>query len=276
MDLSNGQSGAEARLHSIVVPVYNSRPTLPLLVEEVRRVLDSAGLAWELILVDDGSADGSFAEIKRLAGEEPRLRGLRLSRNFGHQAALTVGLRESRGDFVAIIDDDLQDPPSLLPRFFARLDQGADVVYGQRRKRKEGLVKRVLYAGFYRVLRLLSEIEIPLDSGDFCAMRRNVVEAMLELREAPSLPPGGQVLGRVRAGGAGVRTFGPGRGRVRVYHGQVSDPGPERDHGHLQAAPEAGHGARLPHRGGLVFGGASISFWPSWPGPTTFPDTPRW
>ncbi len=180
MDISREQS----RLHSVVVPVYNSRSTLPLLLEEVRRVLDSAAFNWELVLVDDGSRDDSFGEIKTLAQDEPRVRGLRLSRNFGHQAALTVGLRESRGDFVAIIDDDLQDPPELLPEFFRRLHQGLDVVYGQRRKRKEGFFKRILYAGFYRVLRLLSEIEIPLDSGDFCAMRRCVVEAMLELREA--------------------------------------------------------------------------------------------
>ncbi len=174
----------QSRLHSVVVPVYNSRPTLPLLVGEVRAALDAAGLNWELILVDDGSGDGSFEEIKRLAGEEPRVRGLRLSRNFGHQAALTVGLKESRGGFVAIIDDDLQDPPGILPEFFARLYAGLDVVYGLRRKRKEGPFKKLLYAGFYRVLRFLSEIDIPLDTGDFCAMRRCVVEAMLELKEA--------------------------------------------------------------------------------------------
>ncbi len=180
MDVTPEQS----KLHSVVVPVFNSRPTLPLLVREVSRALDGAGLNWELVLVDDGSSDGSFGEIKRLAGEEPRIRGFRLSRNFGHQAALTVGLKESRGEYVAIIDDDLQDPPGILPEFFERLYGETDVVYGLRRQRKEGFVKKSLYAGFYRVLSFLSEIKIPLDSGDFCAMRRCVVSAMLELKEA--------------------------------------------------------------------------------------------
>ncbi|MBW1712773.1 MAG: glycosyltransferase family 2 protein [Deltaproteobacteria bacterium] len=145
---------------------------------------DRAGLDFELVLVDDGSGDGSFEEIKRLAGLEPRVRGFRLSRNFGHQAALTVGLRESRGAFVAIIDDDLQDPPELLPVFFERLYDEVDVVYGLRRRRKESWLRRIFYSGFYRTLNLLSEIDIPLDSGDFCAMRRSVVEAMLQLKEA--------------------------------------------------------------------------------------------
>jgi len=95
-----------------------------------------------------------------------------------------VGLRESRGAFVAIIDDDLQDPPELLPVFFERLYDEVDVVYGLRRRRKESWLRRIFYSGFYRTLNLLSEIDIPLDSGDFCAMRRSVVEAMLQLKEA--------------------------------------------------------------------------------------------
>ena len=174
----------ENQLHSIVVPVYQSRQTLELLVKQVDKVMDESRIRFELVLVDDGSQDGSFAEIKRIAKIHPSIRGIRLSRNFGHQAALTVGLQESRGEFVAIMDDDLQDPPELLPEFFKLLYDGVDVSYRVRKKRKEKIIKRTLYDAFYRVVNRLSEIEVPLDAGDFCVMKRCVVDAMLELREA--------------------------------------------------------------------------------------------
>lgn len=171
-------------LHTIVSPVYNSKETLELLVSSVLKAMDDAGIHFELVLVDDGSEDGSFEEIRRLSNLHPFIRGFRLSRNFGHQAALVIGLEKSKGEFVAIIDDDLQDPPQLLPTFFQRLYEGAEVVYGIRRKRKESFLKRSLYALFYRVLRKMSEVEIPLDAGDFCVMRRCVVDAMTQFREA--------------------------------------------------------------------------------------------
>jgi dolichol-phosphate mannosyltransferase len=134
--------------------------------------------------VDDGSADGSFEEIRRLSKLHFCVRGFRLSRNFGHQAAISIGLQESQGDFIAIIDDDLQDPPELLPGFFKCLYREVDVVYGIRRKRKEGFIKTFLYAAFYRILQKLSRVEIPPDAGDFCVMRRRVVDAMLRFTEA--------------------------------------------------------------------------------------------
>jgi dolichol-phosphate mannosyltransferase len=146
--------------------------------------MDSAQLRFELVLVDDGSADGSFSEIQRLSTSHSFVRGFRLSRNFGHQAALVIGLQESRGDFVAMIDDDLQDPPEILPCFFKRLYEEADIVYGVRRKRKEGFAKKFLYAAFYRILQKLSRVEIPLDAGDFCVMKRSAVDAMLQFHEA--------------------------------------------------------------------------------------------
>ena len=172
------------QLHSIVVPVYQSRDVLEVLVERVSKVMESAGIAFEMILVDDGSKDGSFEEIKKLAALHAFIRGFRLSRNFGHQAALSIGLIKSRGDVLAIIDDDLQDPPEILPRFFKVLDEGADVAYGIRTRRKEDFVRKVLYVSFYRILRFLSHIDIPLDAGDCCAMRRCVVDALLQLPEA--------------------------------------------------------------------------------------------
>jgi dolichol-phosphate mannosyltransferase len=146
--------------------------------------MDEAEIHFELVLVDDGSKDGSFEEIRRLSKSHSVIRGLRLSRNFGHQAAVLIGLQNSRGDYIGIIDDDMQDPPDILPDFFSRLYEQADVVYGIRRKRKENFIKKLLYASFYRILGMLSDIEIPLDAGDFCVMKRSVVDAMLQFQEA--------------------------------------------------------------------------------------------
>lgn len=172
------------QLHSIVVPVYQSRDVLDVLVERVSQVMTSAGINFEMVLVDDGSKDGSFEKIKELAFRHKFIRGFKLSRNFGQQPALVMGLRQSRGEFVAIIDDDLQDPPEILPKFFQALYNGADVIYGMRRGRKENFMKKILYAGFYKILSFLANIKIPLHSGDFCAMKRRVVDAMLQFQEA--------------------------------------------------------------------------------------------
>jgi dolichol-phosphate mannosyltransferase len=171
-------------LHSIVVPVFNSREILPLLVDRVSRAMNEVGFDYELILVDDGSQDGSFEEIGSLAALNPQIRGFRLSRNFGHQAALVMGLQNTRGDYTAIIDDDCQDPPELLPTFFSHLHEGFDVVYGVRRQRKESMLKKMVFAVYYRTLRLMSSIDVPLDAGDFCAMRQSVVQAILNSKEA--------------------------------------------------------------------------------------------
>ena len=171
-------------LHSIIVPVYQSSASLETLVRRVSAVMNGAGIHFELILVDDGSQDDSFSEIKRLSSIHPFIRGFRLSRNFGHQAALTVGLQKCAGDLIAIIDDDLQDPPEILPNLFECLHRGMDVVYGVRKKRKENFLKRALFSSFYRIINAVSNIYIPEDSGDFCAMRRSVVNAMLQMPDA--------------------------------------------------------------------------------------------
>ncbi len=134
-------------------------------------------------MVDDGSRDDTYLAVEELSTKYRYVKGIKLSRNFGHQAAVLTGLSYSTGDYVAIIDDDLQDPPSLLPRFFAFLDEGYDVAYGVRRKRKDALVKRLPAASFYRLLNALSNVEIPLDAGDFCVMKRHVVQHMLSLPE---------------------------------------------------------------------------------------------
>jgi len=172
-----------AKLISIIVPVYNSRNILPNLLYAIDEVKGKEGWNLELILIDDGSTDNSFEEIGRIAREYPYVKGFRLSRNFGHQAAVSTGLSLCNGEYIAIIDDDLQDPPSLLPSFFGHLDNGYDVAYGVRRKRKESFFKITAYNSFYRLLQMLSEIYIPMDTGDFCVMKRKVVDAMLSLTE---------------------------------------------------------------------------------------------
>ncbi|MCE3226591.1 MAG: glycosyl transferase [Bacteroidetes bacterium] len=137
----------------------------------------------ELILVEDGSRDNSFEKIEEFAKKYSYIKGIKLSKNFGHQIAVKTGLTHCTGDYVAIIDDDLQDPPSLLPNFFSYLDKGYDVAYGIRKKRKESFIKRFSYNSFYRILKSMSDIYIPIDSGDFCVMKAHVVANMLRLKE---------------------------------------------------------------------------------------------
>lgn len=168
---------------SILVPVYNSASFMDKLLAaiEAERIRNNWNL--ELVMVDDGSRDQSFQRMVELSVQYPYIRGIKLSKNFGHQIAVKTALSHCTGDYIAIIDDDLQDPPSLLPRFFSYLDQGYDVAYGVRKKRKESIIKRFFYSAFYRILKSMSDIYIPIDSGDFCVMTRRVVDNMLKLQE---------------------------------------------------------------------------------------------
>jgi glycosyltransferase involved in cell wall biosynthesis len=168
---------------SIIVPIYNSSKFVDKLLSaiETERIKNCWNL--ELILIDDGSKDNSYEKIVEKSHHFPYIIAIKLARNFGHQYAVKTGLSFCSGDYIAIIDDDLQDPPSLLPGFFKYLDDGFDVAFGVRKKRKESLAKRVAYNVFYRVLKRMSEIEIPLDTGDFCVMKKVVVVSMLKLQE---------------------------------------------------------------------------------------------
>lgn len=168
---------------SIVVPVFNSSNFLNKLLSAIDAQKKESGWNLEVILVDDGSKDGSYLKIEELSKNYLYIKGIKLARNFGHQAAVRTGLSFCKGDYIAIIDDDLQDPPSLLPGFFKYLDEGYDVAFGVRRKRKENFLKKISYGAFYRILRQMSSVEIPLDTGDFCVMKKQVVENMLSLQE---------------------------------------------------------------------------------------------
>lgn len=174
-------SGARPLL-SVVVPVCNEEECLPLLHERLAAVL--AGLGdHEVIFVDDGSTDGSVATIIALRDRDPSVKLIRLSRNFGHQAALSAGIDHACGEAVVLMDADLQDPPELLAELVDRWRQGFEVVYAVRSVRHEGRAKRAAYFVFYRVFRWLSIIDVPLNAGDFCLMDRRVAETLSGLRE---------------------------------------------------------------------------------------------
>jgi glycosyltransferase involved in cell wall biosynthesis len=160
---------------SVVVPLYDEETVVPVLVERLTRVLDELGLNAEVILVDDGSRDGTLAAIAAAHAVDPRFAGLALSRNFGHQLAITAGLAHARGDAVVVMDGDLQDPPEAIPALWAKLNEGYDVVYAIRASRPERWWKRLVYRAYYRVLSRLVAIEIPLDAGDFSIMSGRVV-----------------------------------------------------------------------------------------------------
>lgn len=168
---------------SVVVPAFNEQES----IEELHRRVTGAAEQWheeiELIVVDDGSTDGTFAILERLALSDPRLKVVSLTRNFGHQPAVTAGLHHARGSIVCVLDADLQDPPEDILPFINRVREGMDVVYAIRRKRKEGPLKRVSYFIYYRVLRQLATLDIPLDAGDFCVMNAQVVHAINSLPE---------------------------------------------------------------------------------------------
>jgi len=168
---------------SVVVPAFNESAGIAQLHSRVTAAASSWGEAWELILVDDGSRDDTLAVCTNLARVDPHFKVLSLSRNFGHQAALSAGLAYATGDWVAIMDADLQDPPEQLKRFIDHCREGFDVVYAIRTRRKEGVFKRLAYFTYYRLLRKLSAIQVPLDAGDFCVMSRRVVDQLNKLPE---------------------------------------------------------------------------------------------
>jgi dolichol-phosphate mannosyltransferase len=168
---------------SVVIPAFNEEGGLRALYERLAASAAGWGEDYEFVLVDDGSTDRTLAVAEELARGDPHLKVVSLSRNFGHQPAVTAGLEHARGDVVAVIDADLQDPPEELHRFIAKCREGFDVVYAIRTKRKEGIVKRLCYRLYYRLLASLANIAIPLDSGDFCVMSRRAVDALNGLPE---------------------------------------------------------------------------------------------
>jgi polyisoprenyl-phosphate glycosyltransferase len=169
---------------SAILPVYNERENLDTLMQRLPPVLDGAtDGSFEIVFVDDGSRDGSAEILDSISAADPRVRVIHFSRNFGHQAALQAGLDAATGDAVILMDADLQDPPEVLHQFIEKWREGYDVVYAVRRKRKENFLKRAAYSIFYRSMKIIAEIDVPLDVGDFCLMDRRVVDMLVTLRE---------------------------------------------------------------------------------------------
>ncbi|MFH0878141.1 MAG: glycosyltransferase family 2 protein [Lentisphaerota bacterium] len=169
---------------TVVVPFLNEEENLPLLYDRLVKALEAQPEELELILVDDGSTDGSPRWAAEKARADKRVKLIRLSRNFGHQIAITAGLDCARGDAVVIIDADLQDPPEVIPSLLAKWREGFEVVYAVRSSREgETWLKKFLAASFYRMFRSMSNVQVPMDAGDFRLVDRKVADALKNVRE---------------------------------------------------------------------------------------------
>jgi len=168
---------------SVVIPIYNSANIFPELYQRLTAAVGQTVSSFEIIAVVDGCRDRSFDVIQGIAQRDGRVKAIEFSRNFGHQAAITAGLSLAAGDMVAIMDDDLEDPPEALPLLVARIRDGFDVVYGIRRKRKRFWLHRFFFTAFYRILSGLVDVQMPGDAGDFCVMTRRVVRALNTMPE---------------------------------------------------------------------------------------------
>ncbi|HEY3311658.1 MAG TPA: glycosyltransferase family 2 protein [Anaerolineales bacterium] len=170
--------------YSIIAPIFNEFENLPELYRRVKEVMDSTGETWELILVDDGSTDGSTGRIRELAEKDSLVQPVIFARNFGHQIAVTAGLDYSRGQAAVIIDADLQDPPEVILELAKKWKEGYEVVYAVRAERQgESWFKLFTASLFYRLIYRITDVKIPLDTGDFRLIDRKVVDVMNNMRE---------------------------------------------------------------------------------------------
>lgn len=169
---------------SVIAPIYNEEKNIPELYRRVCEVMDSTGETWELVMIDDGSTDNSVALIRELAGKDSRVRPVVFARNFGHQIAVTAGMDYSLGQAVVIIDADLQDPPEVIQEMIARWREGYEVVYAVRTEREgESWFKLFTASLFYRLIYRITDVDIPLDTGDFRLLDRQVVDVLKKMRE---------------------------------------------------------------------------------------------
>lgn len=177
--------------YSVVAPIYNEIDNLSELYRRVSEVMESSGETWELVLVDDGSTDGSTEKIRELAKSDERVRPVIFARNFGHQIAITAGWDYARGDAIVIIDADLQDPPEVILELAKKWKEGYEVVYAVRAEREgESWFKKFTAAAFYRLIYSITDVKIPLDTGDFRLMDRKVVDVLRNMRERHRFPRG--------------------------------------------------------------------------------------
>lgn len=183
---SNDRPRASPPLVSVIVPSFDEEENLDALYDRIvlgLAELEQQGESYEVVFVDDGSNDETWSLVSKMAANDPRVRGLRLSRNFGQQAALSAGMAAAAGRTVCFLDADLQDPPELIIEMLERWADGFEVVYGVRRSRDLNRARNLAYRAFYRIYRSLAEVDVPLDSGDFALLDRRVVDEILALPE---------------------------------------------------------------------------------------------
>jgi dolichol-phosphate mannosyltransferase len=177
--------------YSIIAPIYNEIDNLSLLYRRVTEVMETTGKLWEFILVDDGSTDGSTQKIRELAESDSRVRPVIFARNFGHQIAITAGWDYARGDAMVIIDADLQDPPEVILDLAKKWQEGYEVVYAVRAEREgESWFKKFTASMFYRIIYRITDVKIPVDTGDFRLMDRKVVNVLKQMKERHRFPRG--------------------------------------------------------------------------------------
>lgn len=171
-------------LISIITPIFNEAKSIPELYRRVSQVMESSGHSWELIMVDDGSTDGSANLIRQLVSQDRHLRPVIFARNFGHQLAVTAGLDYARGKAIVIMDADLQDPPEVVLELIAKWQEGYEVVYAVRAHREGETAFKLLTASlFYRLIARMTDVKIPMDTGDFRLLDRKVVDVLNRMRE---------------------------------------------------------------------------------------------
>jgi dolichol-phosphate mannosyltransferase len=175
---------------SVVIPIYNEEENLPALRTRMTAALDSTGEVWELVLVNDGSRDRSLEMLRQMHAEDPRIKVISLSRNFGHQPAVTAGIHFAKGDCVVLIDGDLQDPPEVIPELVAKWKEGNQVVLAERRSRADGGARGVGFKLFYPILRRVTDLPSAPDAGIFGLMDRVVVREFNKLPERNRFIPG--------------------------------------------------------------------------------------
>lgn len=205
-------------IFSIVAPIYNEIGNIPEFYRRVRDVMKSIDASWELVLVDDGSTDGSTESIRELAAQDKHVRPVIFARNFGHQIAITAGWDYSRGKAVIIIDADLQDPPEVIPELVAKWREGYEVVYAVRARREgESWFKIFSASLFYRLIYRITDIKIPLDTGDFRLLDRKVVDVLKTMHERHRFPRG-------MAAWVGFRQIGVEYHRAVRFSGETKYP----------------------------------------------------
>jgi len=204
--------------YSIVAPIYNEIDNLSELYRRVSEVMESSGEPWELVLVDDGSTDGSTEKIRELAKADEHVRPVIFARNFGHQIAITAGWDYARGAAIIIIDADLQDPPEVILELAKKWKEGYEVVYAVRAEREgESWFKKFTAAVFYRLIYSITDVKIPLDAGDFRLMDRKVVDVLRTMRERHRFPRG-------MSAWVGFKQIGVEYKRAARYAGETKYP----------------------------------------------------